>query len=303
MRKINILGAFLVLICNIAVSFHHSLELFRSGGFTNGLEYLAVVAAEITFIMGGLNIVASRLAGYSPGLPAYLGGLLGVALVGWSNVSAGWNYGVTGILLGAFTPLSLILSEAILSRAIIQGRKQQNQEISGTDHSIPAYKTMNNVSSEENETVDILKPIIGQQVLSVESERKESFSSTEPIMKTEVAKTNLEGSSINKSITETNETLTHTEPTREASSMQVEVGALATTKPEPVDKDENTGTTTKTSGKIDDIAKIIEIAKKVEVEEGKRPGRVRLAKLAQCTPYYARVALEELKEAQTVKIG
>src|SRR5690606_30025602 len=100
MKAINIIGAFTVLACNLVVSFSHTLGLFRAGGFSGGLEIIATVGVETVFIMGALNIVVARLRGVSPGVPAILGGLLGVALVSWSNVSAGWEYGITGILLG-----------------------------------------------------------------------------------------------------------------------------------------------------------------------------------------------------------
>jgi len=129
MKIINILGAFIVLGCNLWVSFTHTLDLFRAGGFSGGLEIIATVGVETVFLMGAFNIDVSRLRGVSPGVPAILGGLLGVALVSWSNVSAGWEYGITGILLGLATPASLIVAEAILSREAIQrwraGEKQE----------------------------------------------------------------------------------------------------------------------------------------------------------------------------------
>lgn len=288
LRVINIIGAFLVLVCNIVVSFNHSLELFRYGGFTNGLEYVGVVAAEITFIMGGLNIVSSRLAGYSPGIPAYLGGLLGVALIGWSNISAGWEYGLTGILLGAFTPLSLILSEAILSRAIIQGRKKPQEDIT---HVITADEVSNNFPSVGNEADEMSKGTTVQQVKPVDSEGNESPSSTPSTAQITVAEDmpseSLEGSLIDRDTREMSETLTTSNQTKVIDDQLMEEEMVATAKP---------------SDKVDDIAKVIEIAKeiakKVEAQEGKRPGRVRLAKLAKCTPHYARVALEELKKPQ-----
>jgi hypothetical protein len=43
MRFINVFGALVVVICNIYVSFNHSLELFCTGGFGGGLEYVAVI--------------------------------------------------------------------------------------------------------------------------------------------------------------------------------------------------------------------------------------------------------------------
>jgi hypothetical protein len=128
MKALNITGAFVVLICNLVVSFDHSLELFRAGGFTGRLAYLAVIGAEVTFIMGALNLVSSRMRGISPGLPATSGFILGVLLVSWANVSAGWSYGLTGVLLGLATPISLIIVEAILSRAIINRKKEDAQD-------------------------------------------------------------------------------------------------------------------------------------------------------------------------------
>jgi hypothetical protein len=128
MKVLNIMSAFIVVVCNIWVSFNHSLELFLAGGFKGGLEYVAVVGVEVTFLMGGLNIVASRLKGVSPGAPAVMGGLLGVLLVSWSNIAAGWAYGITGVLLGLATPISLLVAEAILSRAIMNHRELSNQE-------------------------------------------------------------------------------------------------------------------------------------------------------------------------------
>lgn len=59
MKSINVIGAFTVLLCNIIVSFDHSLELFRAGGFTGSLAYVAVIGAEVTFLMGAFNLVSS----------------------------------------------------------------------------------------------------------------------------------------------------------------------------------------------------------------------------------------------------
>lgn len=125
MRFINILGSTIVLLCNIFVSYHHSIQLFESGGFSGVYAHLGVIAAEATFVLGGLNIVISRFRGESPGAPAILGGMLGVGLVGWSNVSAGWSYGISGILLGLATPASLVVAEAMLSRMLIRVANQK----------------------------------------------------------------------------------------------------------------------------------------------------------------------------------
>ena len=127
MRALHILGAFLVLGCNLVVSFSHTLDLFRAGGFRGGLEYVGAVGVETVFLMGAFSIVYARLKGQSPDIPSIMGGLLGVALVSWSNVRAGLAYGWTGILLGLSTPASLVVAEAILSRALVRWRVEAGE--------------------------------------------------------------------------------------------------------------------------------------------------------------------------------
>jgi len=47
LKIINIIGAAIVLLANIYVSFNHSLELFRLGGFSGELAYAGVIGAEL----------------------------------------------------------------------------------------------------------------------------------------------------------------------------------------------------------------------------------------------------------------
>lgn len=142
MRILNIIAAFAVLACNLVVSFNHSLDLFRSGGFDGYLAYVAVVGCEITFVMGALNIVLARIKNERPGIPAILGGLLGVLLVGWSNVAAGWAYGITGILLGLSTPVSLVIAESILGWAFIRNKKGRTDQQSGEIKEEPGQESL-----------------------------------------------------------------------------------------------------------------------------------------------------------------
>lgn len=118
MRVLNVLGASLVLVCALVVSFNHSISLFIAGGF-GALAVWGVVGVETTFLLGALNIVVARMRHQSPGWPAYAAGALGTVLVGWSNVAAGLPYGWTGVLLGAAIPLALLISEGMLSRALL----------------------------------------------------------------------------------------------------------------------------------------------------------------------------------------
>lgn len=127
MKKLNIAGAFLVLCCAVSVSYSHSVALFEAGGFRGWMAHAGVVAVEVTFLMGALNIVVARLKRRPVGAPAAMGGILGVILVSWSNIAAGWSAGITGILLGLVIPAALITAEAILSRAILQPKKEPAQ--------------------------------------------------------------------------------------------------------------------------------------------------------------------------------
>lgn len=125
MRALNIVGGSIVLVCVVAVSYSHTLALFGMGGFTGIFQHMAVIAVEVTFLLGALNMVVSRFKGRHPGIPAIIGGLFGVSIVGWGNIEAGVNYGIHGVLLGAAIPISLIIAESILSKAILQRMKEQ----------------------------------------------------------------------------------------------------------------------------------------------------------------------------------
>jgi hypothetical protein len=129
LKLINITGAAIVLLSNIYVSFNHSIELFRQGGFSGNLAYVGVIGAEVTFLMGALNMVVSKLKGENAELPAKLGFILGVSLILWSNIHAGLGAGITGIILGAVTPVSLIIAEMIIGRAIVQKTEEHSRSV------------------------------------------------------------------------------------------------------------------------------------------------------------------------------
>lgn len=119
MKFINIIGSSIVLLSNIYVSFNHTIMLFQLGGFTGNIALAGVIGAETTFLLGVLNVTVAKLKGEKAGVPAYAGFYLGVSLILWSNIHAGLNYGITGIILGAIIPVSLIIAEAIIGRAIL----------------------------------------------------------------------------------------------------------------------------------------------------------------------------------------
>lgn len=130
MKVFNITISFAIIALNIYVSFNHTLTLFRAGGFSQGglLDFLpidiaAVVAAELVFFMGCVNIIYSRVKNIPAGLPAYLTGGLGVCLIMWSNIYTHTNYGPVGIILGVCVPLGIVFSELMFSHAVTTTQK------------------------------------------------------------------------------------------------------------------------------------------------------------------------------------
>lgn len=114
MRGLNIFGAMVVLAANLYVSFNHTLDLFESAGFTGNRAVVATIGAEAGFLVGVVNLVVARFKGIQPGWPAKASGVLGLFLVGWSNVAAGWPYGVVGVALGLYIPAMMFATEANL---------------------------------------------------------------------------------------------------------------------------------------------------------------------------------------------
>ena len=133
MRLFNALSSFAVMACVVIISFVHSLELFRAYGFNGYLAYLGVIAVELTFVSSMLNIIVCRLKNRPAGAPSYIGGLLGVSLVAWSNVSATVEYGLPGVVLGLFVPGALVVSESVMSYAVIRGRTADTKRTAESD--------------------------------------------------------------------------------------------------------------------------------------------------------------------------
>src|SRR5690606_12272286 len=83
----------------------------------------------------------ARLRGRSPDIPAILAGILGVFIVGWSNVKAGWEYGKVGITLGAVVPASMIIAEANLARTIMRIMEATKENLEVTSEEPPEVST------------------------------------------------------------------------------------------------------------------------------------------------------------------
>lgn len=128
MKILYKLGTLIVLGCSIWVSFNHTLDLYWAGHFRNGLEWPATITAEVAFLMGVLMLFDSRRQGYSPPWQAKMLFVIGLAVVGWSNVSAGIGYEksgkATGVILGLLIPVFIFGAESVLSHAYMRKRKK-----------------------------------------------------------------------------------------------------------------------------------------------------------------------------------
>jgi len=300
MKVINILGAFTVLICNLVVSYNHSIELFQAGGFSGWMAHVAVIGAETTFILGALNLVVARLRGVSPGTPAILGGLLGVALVSWSNVAAGWSFGWPGILLGLATPASLIVAEAILSREALHRRRVgENRETSPAPTSAGEQESLPPSPAPVEETNR--EEVVGER-------RRESASRENPV-------TPANSPTINKAGEQHRNNTTHSpaqvgEANREKAgekrreTVATPANSPATTSPtspapaptnpgEPKREKESADTTPPAPA---DLSHLVEVAREIMEREGRPPGRRRLAEMTGASEWECRRALAALRK-------
>lgn len=274
MRALNVIGAFTVMMCNLIVSYNHSIELFISGGFHGWMAHMAVVGCETTFLLGALNLVVSRMKGEPPGSPAILGGLLGVALVSWSNVAAGWSYGVVGILLGLATPASLLVAEGILSRAILQRVKRKPMEANASIDKLEGAPTPATVEN---------APTVSKEEVETSSRRDKSSkleAATSP-RKTKSSKVRVE------------------DRLEEPSS-----SPASTTREERV---ENTTTHQKMEASNQKkVPRKVVVEKALEIleREGELPGRPRLVKETGCKDWIARKVVQDLrKELKEERVG
>ncbi len=177
MRIANILAAIVIAIGTIYVSFHHTISLYEAGGMTGTMAYAATIVVELMFLMGGTNMVVHRMRGNKVGWPSTAGAMAGVAMVTWSNIYALVNYGVLGIILGASTPIFLIIAESILSYEIIQRRTATTP---AEDAPTPVEKTDTITSpieaveaAKEPHVPPIETPVIETQLPAEKTEQKE----------------------------------------------------------------------------------------------------------------------------------
>ena len=282
MRVFNILGGLGVLLCNIVVSYNHSIELFQSGGFEGWMAHVAVIGAETTFILGALNIVVARLRGVSPGAPAILGGLLGVTLVSWSNAAAGWSYGLPGILLGLATPASLIVAEAMISREILHRRAaMENLEKGKVEAMTEERKPVENdagVSTSNN----LSNPSI-TSIHSIHSTPMETEKNTSPSVPSTTSK-KLSSSSADSSPSIPTVKKKMEKVERKEKYHQMEENRA-------VEREQ-----AKQERKSASTSKAESVAMEIYEQEGRLPGRKRLMEEAEVSEWEARKILQELRK-------
>lgn len=126
----NILVSLIIILLNVYVSWNHTLELFHEAGFTREgyMDIAGVCAVELTFLLGSCHVIGARVKGRKPGWGSILTGALGVGLIMWSNIRAGVDYGITGVIIGIAVPLSIILCETILADAWRSQVEEQEKE-------------------------------------------------------------------------------------------------------------------------------------------------------------------------------
>lgn len=146
MKKWNIIGAGIIMLCTVIISYWHSFELFdSSAAYSECFSHFGVVAVETLFLLSGGNIVYSAATGRPPIKSAKIGFWIGSVFVGWSNVAAAiepevmeiiYRYvqpvfliTVKGVLLGVVPPVSLLVSERIFTESILQPASQKVAEV------------------------------------------------------------------------------------------------------------------------------------------------------------------------------
>lgn len=127
---IVLVGA-VILACAMTLSYNHTVDLFKYAGYIVWLSHIGTVMIELTFFLGTSVIILSRAVGMAAGWPARATFIFGAALVLWSNVSSGimlldeqW----TAVVLGVAVVTCLFLMEAVVSRALFMFRDDVQAE-------------------------------------------------------------------------------------------------------------------------------------------------------------------------------
>lgn len=162
MRAFNIIAGGAVFVCMLILSYSHTADLFVRGGYHGDFAHLGVIACELLFFLSNTNIIICKLKGWKVPAPIRLASLVSALVVGYANVSSGFNHGWEGIGIGALILIVLVVSELVVSAAIMSANADNNTDTADnsatitrendTDNSNTAA-TAENAKPTDNDTV------------------------------------------------------------------------------------------------------------------------------------------------------
>lgn len=128
MRAFNIIAGGAVFVCMLILSYSHTADLFVRGGYHGDFAHLGVIACELLFFLSNTNIIICKLKGRKVPAPIRLASLVSALVVGYANVSSGFNHGWEGIGIGALILIVLVVSELVVSAAIMSANADNNTD-------------------------------------------------------------------------------------------------------------------------------------------------------------------------------
>jgi len=132
----------LILGCAIYVSYNHTIELFVVHGTPYVHALAATVTVELIFVLSALIIVVGKLKHRPIGFIGTAGFLYGAGISGWANVSYYASHGISGWLIGLSIPLGVLISEAMVTKAITEfSSKSKHPVVSNSNSSSNDYES------------------------------------------------------------------------------------------------------------------------------------------------------------------
>lgn len=136
--RIAVFSAYIIFLCNMAISYYHALELFQDMiGFPGLFAHVAVVGVDTLFAVSTLVISNAITRQIRVGFPVWLGFIVGFAFTEWSNVRACWDDGIEGIIAGSAPVFALLCIKFLLSWMVA------NKEAFASSHTHNARESHN----------------------------------------------------------------------------------------------------------------------------------------------------------------
>jgi uncharacterized membrane protein YhaH (DUF805 family) len=126
MRAFIILSGAVVFICMLILSYSHTADFFARGGYHGRFAHIGVIACELLFFMSNTVIIVCRLKNREVPKEIRLSSIISAVVVGYANVSSGFNHGIEGIVIGFLILVVLIVSELVVSAAIMSSNADNN---------------------------------------------------------------------------------------------------------------------------------------------------------------------------------